>query len=273
MKELSLEEVKQIELDLLIKVHEICTANSINYSIAYGTMIGAIRHRGFIPWDDDIDVLMTRPDYRKFISVCVKEKPSFDLFSIETNENYRGLFSQISAIGTFVEDPFTDYKGIDMGVHIDVIPVDGLGIGDYETAVKNLKATSLRRKIQVVTKWDHYTKSTTHAWYYEPIRFALYIATRFISAKKYADRTNRMIQKYDFNESDYVAAISAAETIRSVQQKSDYDEYVELEFEGYKFSCIKNYDAFLKRIYGDYMQLPPISQQVQKHAFKAYRLD
>ena len=88
MKELSLDEIKTIELEILKEIHQICEKENIRYSLCGGTLLGAVRHGGFIPWDDDIDIIMPRKDYEAFIDYCKTHAPNFNLLCVETNKKY-----------------------------------------------------------------------------------------------------------------------------------------------------------------------------------------
>ena len=92
MKQLTIEDAKQIELEILDYIDTLCKKHNINYIINYGTLIGAVRHEGFIPWDDDIDLSMPREDYQRFINIFQKEKSKYKLLSLETDKNYFNNF-------------------------------------------------------------------------------------------------------------------------------------------------------------------------------------
>lgn len=121
---IELKELKQIQLDILKYVHEFCVQNDIRYFLVYGTLIGAVRHQGYIPWDDDIDICMPRPDYERFLKLFNKNKSGYQVNAFELNDNFPYTFGKVEDLNTtFIEK--TDYS-FPMGVNIDVFPIDGI---------------------------------------------------------------------------------------------------------------------------------------------------
>lgn len=265
MRKLSLDEIKAVELELMQQFHDICQEQGFRYTLAYGTLLGAVRHKGFIPWDDDVDLIMPRPDYMKFLNYCSSHDVRFGLAANELDPKYHRPYAKIWDRNTIVEDKFDGNGTLVPGANIDLFPVDGLGTGDREEAWKRLKPFVYSNKILAAAEWGHYAKSETHSWKYEPIRFAIFLYTRFINADKYAKKHNQSLTKYQFEESDLVACIGAAKTPRAIKERKIYEDYVELPFEGRMFKAISTYDRFLRETYGDYMQLPPADKQFPHH--------
>ena len=268
--ELSLEEIKKIEYELLMQFHKICTEQSYRYSLGGGTLLGAIRHRGFIPWDDDIDVMMPRPDYDRFIDYCINNNTPFILFSHECDENYIMLDAKLSSKDTIIVDSSLIGGKKEIGIHIDVFSIDGLGMTEKE-AVSQYNRTSIKRELLNAKTWKRFFKSKTHSFYYEPLRFALYFFSRFCNAHKLIRNIERINRSIDFDSSTYAGCVSGAYRSKEIMEKAVFDEYTEIEFEGAYFKAIKKYDAYLHKHYGDYMELPPVEKRVTHHTFKAYR--
>lgn len=269
MQELSLEQIKEIDLGLLLDIDKICRKENIRYSLAYGTLLGAVRHKGFIPWDDDIDLFMPRPDYNRFISYCQSHETRFGFVTCEINRKYHRLYGKAWDKRTVTVDPFFDYQGIDMGVNIDIMPIDGIG-HTYEEAKENIKSAIYFNKVISAMSWDKYKKSITNPWYVEPIRFGLFVATRFFNKDRFTQKLNDRIQRFKYEDMEYVAAVCDTKTFKAIKKKNLYDEFIDMSFEGYHFLAMKGYDTFLKEIYGDYMKLPPENKRVSNHENIAY---
>lgn len=269
MKEIELDKIKEIDLGILLEIHEICTRENIRYSLAYGTLLGAVRHKGFIPWDDDIDLFMPREDYKRFISYCQTHETKFGFVSCEVDPKYHMLYGKAWDKRTIIKDPFRDYNGLEIGVNIDIMPLDGIG-HTLEEAKKNIKPAIFDNKVLAAMSWDHYKKSITNSWYVEPARFALFCYTRLFNKDRFTAKLNKKIQKYSFDDMEYVAAVCDTKTFKAIKNKKIYSDFIQLDFEGYKFMAMNGYKDFLKEIYGDYMKLPPEEKRVSNHDVIAY---
>lgn len=269
MQKIELAELKKIELDILCEIHRICQEQNIRYSLAAGTLLGAVRHGGFIPWDDDIDIFMPRPDYDRFIEFCKSNPIGFNIICSETNEKYKYLFAKAMARNTIIIEDFSNPDNIEMGIYVDIFPIDGLA-DTYESAKKEFNKTSFKRELLVAKNWKKFTRSKTRSWKYEPIRFAFFLLSRFISAKKIIKSLNDRFRKNPFEKMEYSACISSSYRQKDIMATSIFSEYIDIEFEGKTFKAFKNYHAYLSNIYGNYMELPPEEKRVSHHSFEAY---
>ena len=268
MESLDLTELKKIEIELLDSFCEICEKENLRYSLGAGTLLGAVRHKGFIPWDDDIDVLMPRPDYNKFIKYCRDNCVPFKVFDNSINSDYWYVFGKISKINTIMIEENTHLNDIDLGVYIDIFPIDAMG-NDYKEAVKKWNKTRVLRNIQIAKNWKKYFRSKTNSWIKEPFRLLFYIISRMVDGDKL---TKKIINYYknDFDKTEYCAYLIGDSGINELLPRSVYTEYTEVEFEGKKYKAISAYDKYLKNCYGDYMKLPSLEKQVSHHMFKAF---
>lgn len=271
-KEIDIEELKKIELNLLTQFHNVCTEQNFRYSLGGGTLLGAVRHNGFIPWDDDIDVMMPRPDYNRFINYCLNNDVPFKILSWETDKTYVDLSARVYDSNTILKEANMLDSIKNIGVYIDVFPIDGLG-NTYKEALKAFKSTSFKRNMLVAAQWKKYLKSKTHPWYVEPIRFTAFIISRFVNKQKTFRKILKKYNKYDFDSVKYVAAVGGAYREKEILSHKVFSEYTLLKFEDKDFYVIKEFDTYLSSIYGNYMKLPPIEKQISHHTFKAYYLD
>lgn len=267
MKELSIEEIKQIQLDILKKVDAFCTQNNITYFLAYGTLLGAIRHKGYIPWDDDIDIIMPRNDYDKFLKCFNKQTSNIKVISPDFNKNYPCLFAKIHNEDTTLKEQVSFKYNI--GINIDLSAIDYLPNNKKE-AFRIYKRIGiwekiLQAKIIRVNRKRSLSKNT--------LLIILKLMLSPFSYSSLIQHTNRLINNQPKHETPYVSDLQFA--FMSTPQKrilnvNIFKSKIKVLFEGCLFNAPIGYDEWLRSIYGDYMQLPPLEKQVTHHAFKAY---
>ncbi len=268
--ELSLDEIKSIEFELLKKFRDVCQSNGFHYSLMGGTLLGAVRHKGFIPWDDDIDVIMPRPDYERFIAYCQTNQTPFRLLSDKTDEGYAYLFGKVVDPDTELTEINANRNKVDLGVYIDIFVYDGMG-NSYEEAKKNFNKSRFLRELLVASNWTEFFRSRTKAWYYEPIRYAFFVMSRFVSHKKLIKSIEKKYRNFDFYSNEYVGNLCSDKRDLSIIKRSEIDTYITLPFEGEEFSVFSGYETYLTNMFGDYMQLPPEDKRITHHLFSAYR--
>lgn len=273
MKEIQLEELKQIELNILIKIDKICKQHSWKYSLCGGTLLGAIRHKGFIPWDDDIDIAMPRGDYENFLKYVIEHghEQNIEVVSTKTSKCYAYLAAKICDTNTIMKEQNFERDGLDMGVYVDIFPIDGLGT--KKDAKKNFRAKRFERELLVAKNWKRFFRSKTHAWYIEPIRFAFWIMSRFISTSKLVQRVESYYAQFPLDVSEYAAVVCGSYREKEILPAKTLNTFINIKFEGNRFMAFNEYDTYLKSIYGDYMKLPPKEKQVTHHMFTAYWKD
>ena len=271
-KKIELEQLKKIEIDLLLAVDEICQQQNLRYSLGGGTLLGAVRHKGFIPWDDDIDIMMPRPDYEAFLSYCNTHETGFGIQYFGNDKNYVDLSAKVYNTNTVLEDENILEGQQRTGVFIDIFAIDGLG-DTYKKAVKAFNSTAFKRNLLIAAQWKKFFRSKTHGWYYEPFRFAFFVLSRFVNKSKLFASIQRKYTKIDFNSSEFAGAVGGSYREKEILPQKVFTEYIELPFENYKFKAIASYGTYLSSIYGDYMKLPPEEKRVSHHTFKAYFKD
>ena len=268
MKALTLAEIQKRELGLLQRFDTVCQKNGLRYSLGGGTLLGAIRHKGFIPWDDDVDVMMPRPDYERFLQLCGQQETGFNLVTYENTEGYNGLFAKIWDPSTKLKDDniLTSYE---IGLNIDVFPLDGLG-GSEQEALRIFKKTAWDREMLNAVLWKKYFRSKTHSILVEPIRLALFVLSRFADPKKLLKKVDEENLRHPFEESAYAGCVCGSYREKEIMTRETFETYIDLEFEGHTFKGIQAYDAYLTRHYNRYMELPPKEKRETHHTYTAY---
>lgn len=266
MQELNLEQLKNLELNILIKIDNFCRKNEIDYSLGGGTLLGAVRHKGFIPWDDDIDINMTRDNYERFLDLFSRESGRYRLVSYRTNPQYKYLFAKVVDTQTqLVEDH--NFPVEELGVFVDIFPIDSLA-DTREAAAAKLKKVKFKRFLCVAACWKHFYINHNRDMIRQLPRFIFFLLSRSIDVQK----VNEWIeQQFPFDETKkYWGCVCGSYEEREIMEQEVFTQYVDMEFEGHRFMGIKNYDIYLSSLYHDYMKLPPKEKQVAHHTFVAY---
>ena len=269
-EELTLREIQQGELEILRKVKEICTELNISYFLFCGTLIGAVRHQGFIPWDDDVDVAMLRDEYERFISYCRENEERllpFKLYHYTTKKDY------IYPIARFVDTRYVvdykDYKDYGLGLFVDLYPLDGCGNSLDE---RNKVFKAVRDDIIPLISLG---ARTNVPYNHGIINYVLKSLVRFTAQLIGQNRLIRIIdqraRKHDVQSSQYVNCIIWDTFKASMIRKECATDLMEAPFEDDSFLIPRGYDEMLRGEYGDYMQLPPEEDRVGHHYYKAYR--
>lgn len=261
-------EIKEICLNVLIQFDLFCRKHNLRYSLAGGTLLGAIRHKGYIPWDDDIDVLMPRPDYEKFINYSGTIGKNLAIKNKSNTAPCYYAYSKLINTDTIVYEDLI--IGNESGLGMDIFPVDGLP-ESHGAQVKHINELAM-----VKTKIDLCTipikKGKTFPRYLLKI-LILPVARKLFRLDVLVDKVDKLARKYDFNNSKMVAAQTLNYGMKEILEKEEFEKYVELDFEGHRFMGISCYDRYLTNLFGDYMKLPPANQQRAHHKFKAYWRD
>ncbi|MDY3250036.1 MAG: LicD family protein [Candidatus Choladocola sp.] len=259
-----LEKVQKILLGYLLEIDRICKKHHIRYFLAGGTLLGAIRHHGFIPWDDDADVMMLREDYDRFRQVVQQELPGNIFMQIPSTEkgNYNP-FMKLRINNTMFATEFTGhFMDMHNGIFFDVLSHDRTGNHRWSQKL-HLMITMLTRSI-VFNKWgdtdiksggNHpiICKIVDKAKYLVPMRFALWAQ-------------NRSLEFFKNRKTEYLYDGMGRNLKRGAFPAEWLDETVYVDFEGYRFPVPKEYDKYLTYLYGDYMQMIPVSQRRTSHS-------
>lgn len=271
MREIKDKELKELQLDILQCVHDFCQQRCIAYFLSYGTLLGAVRHKGYIPWDDDIDIEMTRPNYERFIREFEDAYPHLSLCCPEKDWGYYAPYANVIDNRTILEEGGISHLGRTIGVKIDVFPLDGYSEDetvdrqDYRRLVKLNAILRLKR-----TTWNEDVK--TASGLRKGVVLAKWLVAQLIPYNWTMKRLIQFAKRHDYNSAPYAGCQTFSWSFDRVKREV-FDSYCPIEFEGRTFQAIADYDTYLTAKYGDYMQLPPEEKRVLQHQFKAYWKD
>lgn len=254
--------IKKHLLSNMIAFHELCERNKLQYSLVCGSLLGAVRHKGFIPWDDDLDVAMPREDYEKLISLEHEVPKGFELNSIEHTPNYIYPFAKFCSQSVLVEEPF--YKPFRTGIWIDVFPLDytfenSLAQRLQHFTIRLLKSLLILKayafkpaKRSFLSKWaavlaSHLSQIFAFSFLHKALKNIQVTIPQKLSSKR------------------YLANFHSGWGLKDVFPKEIFEDKMLYDFEGQKFWGIKDADLWLTQVYGDYMQPPPTEKQKPEH--------
>jgi lipopolysaccharide cholinephosphotransferase len=258
MRSINLDELKSIQLDILQNVADFCEVHNITYFLAYGTLIGAIRHNGYIPWDDDIDIAMPRPDYDKFVATYNANLSYLKVVDMTIDDHYGFPFAKVYDSRTIMNED--QYRKDVFGVFVDVFPIDGI------SDKKQMKRSIFLNKLLNTKKANF-----THRSYKKQVEIFLgKIVLLPFSSRFILRLLDDNARKYAFGKTEKAAYVSASYVIQGIVESSVFEETLLHEFEGKMFRIPKGYDQWLRSIYGDYLKLPPEEKRVPQHIFEAW---
>ncbi len=279
MKRINNEELKSLELAILQDVADFCEKNNIRYYLCGGTLLGAIRHKGFIPWDDDIDIIMPRPDYIKFNQLYNHRESYYRVNSLITNKDWYSTFAEVEDTRTI-----KIYKGFNIennhGVNIDIFPIDGSPDLPLKRKIfwkiNNILTQIATLSVQRFSVSKHFAGQDTKYSYIKnivrtTIKFLAIPIARCFRVLNLNKIVTERAMKYDVNTSEYIGVSTFPHYgYRECVKGSSFLKSEKRVFEGILFSTPYNYDEYLSNIYGEYMKLPPVDNQVSHHDFEAY---
>ena len=260
------EEQKQAAYEILCWLKDLCDKEGIHYSLTGGTLLGAVRHKGYIPWDDDIDVFLLRPEFERLDKVLRGQKE----YRWITPRNYLGRYWNHGRLvrrdTKIYDDELGDSMGI--GIFIDILAVDGLPDNPLERRRHIARMRSLYRLKRSTTpqKEEYIPKN--------PIKRAGKSLIQKYTLGRGVEYWNRKIRryklKYPVDQGQYVCNLMSQYGAKEILHRSGFDSYIEMPFEDRTFSVFAGYEEYLHGVYGDYMQLPPEDKRVGHHFDKAY---
>lgn len=270
MKPITPDELKKVELDILLAVADFCEKKNLRYFLGYGTLLGAVRHKGFIPWDDDIDIFMPRKDYDILIEKFNSQMDNTPYRAIiPYSKHSKHTILKIGDNRTLKSEPEYRYTNSTKSgmVDIDVFPLDGTpeDIAQYDIWYKKLydlydayfiklrtfKNLNLRSKVKLLMK---------------KVYFAF-----FLTSAKIIKETRKLHQQYPYEECDYIGSVECCWNSKGNHFKKEwFVDYTLLEFDNYTLKAPVGYHEILKSLYGDYMRLPPEKDRIPLHKMNIF---
>ena len=272
MKALTEREVQLGELEVVKKLDEICGKLNLRYFLAYGTLLGAVRHRGFIPWDDDVDVMMPRLDYEKLINYLIShevEIAPLKLMHYRTNKDYIYPISRL--VDTRYRIDYQNAQDYGLGLFVDIYPLDGCGNTSAEAA-RIMQRAKTDIALISVAGLDKYYPSSSGGFIRSVAKFMGYCYAKARGAHYFAAKLDAMGKQYSYDDCEYVN-LTIWDIYVKPLKKEWFDSVERMQFEDAMLCVPGRYDEILTQIYGDYMQLPPEDQRIAHHFYTAYLCD
>jgi lipopolysaccharide cholinephosphotransferase len=255
-----IQELRQIQMGILDEVHRFCEQHGLRYFLSSGTLIGAVRHKGYIPWDDDIDIYMPRQDYEQFLTFFSDTKGIYRAVNPQTEPHYYYTFAKVVDMRTKMVEKETE--GYEIGVYMDIFPVDYVtdDLQERERIFKQKKLLYKIRRCKISNNNPLYSKLAYFIYKHWPL-----------SVHQTEQRIRRLIV-LDTPTQTVCNMTEAGPSIKGCFPAEDIATAVDIEFEGRMYKTMVGYKDYLQRTYGNYMTLPPVEQRVTHH-FEAYWLD
>ena len=253
-----LRKLQLLEVNLLLKFQEICKENKLNYYFVGGGLIGALRHGGFIPWDDDLDIVMPRNDYDRFLTICKENTEE----GYGINSDWYYLFANFVDLESFIEYS-SEFETKKKNIWIDVFPIDGMPKCKFRSLMHTKLIFGLRYLL-ILSNTERLVGKKERRFYESWILNFCNSVPLFnkLNSEKICYMMEKHMRKYSFEVSDYGCNFLGKYRYREIQPRKRWGTPATLLFEGIKVKVPELYHEFQTHIYGDYMKLPPESKRV-----------
>lgn len=262
MTKVSNDEIKKICVDILAEFDKICRENNLKYSIFYGTLIGAVRHKGFIPWDDDVDVIMPREDYEKLLKLEYEDE-NYEIKNYRYTKDYFYPFAKMIDKNTVLFENYRAEKN--MGVYVDIFPADYVEKPDEEFS-KDIKKALKNREFM-----NHLGGSTDKKYAKNALNYIVKKAAHFVMDPFRLKIIEKCDKQFIKKSGSYcINFVNNAEGECQLFKSEYWESLIPVKFENITVMAFADYDKILTKKYGDYMQMPPKEKQITHHTFVAY---
>lgn len=270
---MNIKKLQLIDLEIVKEVVKICNENNLLYYMIGGTLLGAIRHKGYIPWDDDIDLGMPRKDYERFLEIAPSKLSShLKIVNYKTDNNYQYYITRVQDTNTKVVETRIGNDSKYTHASIDLFPLDGTPNKGFLRKIYYFRVMFYRAMMSLCYKdsLDMDRKRSGKE------KFLLYFLTKIpidkiFSPNKVKSKINRLMSKHTVEKSNVIGCLMGAYRTREMVPKSIYGKGAFYQFEDIELRGPEFYDQFLNLIYGDYMELPP--EESRKTHFKIIEIN
>ena len=269
MKKIDQNNLKLIQIEILNFINDFCQKNNINYWLDCGTLLGAVRHKGYIPWDDDIDIGMLRKDYDKFMNTFNENnKSKYRAHCYENDKYWTYPFGKVLDESTILYEP-DEKSGIKISVYVDIFVYDNAPT-KKELLKKMYRKRDILYKLNNIQRFKKFTEKERQKYNY--IRYPFWLLFQLLPKRIFLKKSIKNGKKYKDIETGVIGNFS--DMVSHIKcDKRIFDSFIKLEFEGKKYPVPIGYKDWLEAFYGDYMILPPIEKRVSHHKYIAYFKD
>ncbi len=266
VEQISDKEIKLIMLEIFKDVKAFIEENNLKYSLYYGTLLGAVRHKGFIPWDVDMDIVMPRPDYNYFVENYVPKNKNIRMFDEKHCDFYHFAWAKICDNRTVCDEHYRGFKNEPYGIYLDIFPIDGVDV--KEDAEKKKTRAFRLMKLSCLARLKPSSFFPLH--YNIGLAISSILFGWSINSIKLRNKLVSLCIDVDYNSTDTVSFFANGLPYLMHIKKDLLIDTIDWEFEGIKCKIPRSYDKLLREIYGDYMKLPPEDKRKDNHTFNSY---